>query len=298
MKMLKVMEKRRSTRVYDQAPLDESVMNAIKKVIDSMPVFTGNESVSFEIIENGDTAFEALNGVVGYNGITIEAPHYFLITCSGVAEDYPVVGYLGEWLALHLAKEEVGTCWLTCTGKTDAIASALGINIEGQVAAMMAFGKPNEDKKLSRIYGIGEAPVNTPGEDDQDEASIKDENYAYKKAITEIVYLKTFGTELEAEEINRRGMDEVFYYMRNAPSWGNLQPWKFILDGERIVLTMAKNAELDEEVQLIDSGVAMLYFEVAMRDRGLSGKWYMDTTGIADKCQVADDYRVAAYYSY
>lgn len=298
MKMLKVMEKRRSTRVYDQAPLDESVMTAIQKVIDSMPVFTGNESVSFEIIENGDTAFEALNGIVGYNGLTIQAPHYFLITCSGVSEDYPVVGYLGEWLALHLAKEEVGTCWLTCTGKTEAIASALGMTIDGQVAAMMAFGRPNEDKKLSRIYGIGQAPVNNPGEDASEETMVKDENYAYKKAITEIVYLKTFGNEVEADEIAKRGMDEIFYYMRNAPSWGNLQPWKFILDGERVVLTMAKNPEIDEEVQRIDSGVAMLYFEVAMRDRGLSGKWYMDTTGIAEKCQVATDYNVAAYYSY
>ncbi len=298
MKMLKVMEKRRTVRVYDQAPLEESVMNTIREIIDSMPVFTGHESVSFSILENGDTVYEALNGIVGYNGIMINAPHYFLVTCAGTTEDYQVVGYLGEWLALHLAKENVGTCWLTCTDKSEVIKSRLGIEEEGVVATLIAFGEPNEDKKLSRIYDFAEGPKNDPKKVDKDPVGVKDENYAYKKAITEIVYLKTFGAEVESAEIEKRGFDEVFYYMRNAPSWGNLQPWKFILDGERIVLTMEKNPEIGEDVQRIDAGVAMLYFEVAMHDKGLTGKWYTNVAGVEEKCQVPSTHRVAAYYTY
>lgn len=292
------MEKRRTVRVYDQAPLEESVMNTIKEIIDSMPVFTGHESVSFSILENGETVYDALNGIAGHNGIMINAPHYFLVTCAGTTEDYQVVGYLGEWLALHLAKENVGTCWLTCTDKSDIIKERLGIEDEGVVATMIAFGEPNEDKKLSRIYDFAEGQKNDPRAGENDNVGVKDENYAYKKAITEIVYLKTFGAEMESSEIDKRGFDEVFYYMRNAPSWGNLQPWKFILDGERIVLAMEKNPEIGEDVQRIDAGVAMLYFEVAMHDRGLTGKWYTDVNGIREKCQIPENYRVAAYYTY
>lgn len=300
MKMLKVMEKRRTVRVYDQAPLNEAVLGKIQTMIESMPVFTGTESVNFTILENGETVYEALNGMVGYNGMMINAPHYFLVTCEGAAEDFQVVGYLGEWLALHLAKENVGTCWLTCTGMTEVIKNALGMEIEGEIAALIAFGEPNEDKKLNKIYDFTQTPVNDPNAPDQGakEVGVKDENYAYKKAITEIVYLKTFGNEVDAEEIGKRGLDEVFYYMRNAPSWGNIQPWKFILDGEKIVLTMEVNTEIDMEVQKIDAGVAMLYFEVAMHDKGLTGKWYSDVEGIKEKCQVPENYRVAGYYSY
>lgn len=299
MKMLKVMEKRRTVRVYDGAPLSEAVMGKIQTMIESMPVFTGTESVGFTVLENGETVYDALDGIVGYNGIMINAPHYFLVTCDGTEDNYQLIGFLGEWLALHLAKENIGTCWLTCTGKTEAIKNALGMAFEGEVAAMIAFGEPNEDKKLSRIYDFGQGPVNDPNAVDLGnlEASVKDENYAYKKAITEIVYLKTFGNALDAEEIGKRGMDEVFYYMRNAPSWGNIQPWKFILDGDRIILTMELNPAIDLEVQQIDAGVAMLYFEVAMHDRGLGGQWHSDIEGIAEKCQVPETYRVAGYYA-
>lgn len=297
MKMLKVMEKRRTVRVYDGAPLSEAVMGKIQTMIESMPVFAGTESVQFTVLENGETVYEALDGIVGYNGIMINAPHYFLVTCD-CADDYQVIGFLGEWLALHLAKENIGTCWLTCTGKTAAIKEALSMEFEGEVAAMIAFGEPNEDKKLSRIYDFGSGPVNDPNAvGSGSEATVKDENYAFKKAITEIVYLKTFGNEIDAEEIGKRGMDEVFYYMRNAPSWGNIQPWKFILDGERVVLTMELNPAIDLEVQKIDAGVAMLYFEVAMHDRGLGGKWHTHIDGIAEKCQVPATHRVAGYYA-
>lgn len=298
MKMLKVMEKRRTVREYDAAPLSEVVMKDIQDILESMPIFTGTDRVEFSVLENGDPVYQALDGIAGYNGHMIKAPHYFLVTCSGVENDYEIVGYLGEWLALHLAKIDIGTCWLTCTDKSDLIKARLGLEADGEVAALIAFGEPQEDKKLSKIYGYGETTANQSAKTFADGDVIKDENYAYRKAITEFVYLKTFGSEMTAEEIDKRGMDEVFYYMRNAPSWGNLQPWKFILDGERIVLVVEKNDAIGKDVQRMDAGIAMLYFEVAMHDRGLPGKWLSDVDNFRERLHIPESHEVIGYYGF
>lgn len=297
MKMLKVMEKRRTVREYDATPLSTETMDMIQDVIESMPIFTGTEEVDFTVLESGETVFEALKGLVGYNGYMIEAPHYFLISCSKEASHCQMVGYLGEWLALQLGKRDIGTCWLSVPGQSDAIKEKLNLEIEGTVAALMAFGEPKEDKKLSKIYTFGESTrEQSESEFSPSEGSLKDENYAYKNAITDFVYLKKFGNEMTYDEIAKRGMDEIFYYMRNAPSWGNLQPWKFILDGESVVLAMEINNDLDKHIQDLDAGIAMLYFEVAMHDSGLAGKWYLDADSFKEKLSVPDNYSIIGYY--
>ncbi len=297
MKMLKVMEKRRTVREYDQAPLNAVTMTAIEDLIESMPIFTGTEKVDFIVLENGETVFEALKGVAGYNGHMIEAPHYFLITCSGDAADYQTVGYLGEWLALQLAKKDIGTCWISVNDNREMVQSKLEIEIDGTIAALMAFGEPKEDKKLSKIYTFGETTrQQSQRKFEESDSLVKDENYAYKNAITEFVYLKSFGTEMEYDEIAKRGLDEVFYYMRNAPSWGNLQPWKFILVSDCIVLAMEKNPEIEQYIQDVDAGIAMLYFEVAMHDNGLAGKWNLDTEAYAQKLSIPENYNLIGYY--
>jgi nitroreductase len=297
-KMLKVMEKRRSVREYDVTPLAEPVMKGIKTIIESMPIFTSAEDVNFIVLENGETVFQALDGIIGYNGHMIEAPHYFLVTCSGTGNDFKVVGYLGEWLALHLAKQDIGICWLSCSEKSDVVMERLGLDTHDHVAAVIAFGEPKEGKKLSKIYNFAESPVQLNAKVFADtHTSVKDENYAYRKAITEIVYINAYGNDIEIGEITKRGLEEVFYYMRYAPSWGNLQPWKFILDGERVVLVMEKNEAISMDIQKIDAGIAMLYFEVAMHDCGLPGKWFDDVDQFKEKLNVPETYEVIGYYA-
>ena len=297
MKMLKVMEQRRSVREYDATPLAEPVMRGIKAIIESMPIFTGAEDVNFTVLENGETVFQALDGIIGYNGHMTEAPHYFLVTCSGTGNDFKVVGYLGEWLALHLAKQDIGICWLSCSEKSELVMERLGVETGEHIAALIAFGEPKEGKKLSKIYNFGESPVQSDAKKFADtKTSIKDEHYAYRKAITEIVYINAYGNTVEIDEITKRGLEEVFYYMRYAPSWGNLQPWKFILDGERVVLVMEKNEAISMDIQKIDAGIAMLYFEVAMHDRGLPGKWYDEVDQFKEKLNVPETYEVIGYY--
>lgn len=49
------MEKRRTVREYDPAPLNTVTMTAIEDIIESMPIFTGTEKVDFMVLENGET---------------------------------------------------------------------------------------------------------------------------------------------------------------------------------------------------------------------------------------------------
>lgn len=299
MKMLKVLEKRHSVRAYEQSSLSALVLERVEWLIRDMPELDNSNSIQFSVLHDGEAVYDKLNGVIGYNGIMIKAPHYIMITCEPSDHAYQAIGYLGEWLALSLAQMDIGTCWLEAGSKSALVKEKLNLAEAGTVAALIAFGEPNEEKKLSRIYDTNTAesfsPLTAMGYPYID-ASVKDETYSNRKSIVEIVDLKTFGNQIELEELSQRGLSEIFWYMRLAPSWGNQQPWKFILDGENIVLTIEKNKDISSEIQRIDAGIGMLYFEVATHDKGFSGKWYMDGSEFKERLNIPESHFIAGYF--
>ena len=94
------------------------------------------------------------------------------------------------------------------------------------------------------------------------------------------------------------GIDEVLYYMRLAPSWGNRQPWKFILDGEKIVLVIEKADKVSSHKEHIEAGIAMIYFEVAMHGQGLNGKWTIKCEECENSYDLPEEYFIAGYFGY
>lgn len=300
MKMLKVLEKRKTIRTYEDTPLTDESLDRIQWLLKDLPNVGQSDTLSFEILKNGFEVYDKLNGTIGYNGIMIKAPHYIIITCEGTLKEYQHIGYLGEWIALNFAQMDIGTCWLEAGPKSGQVKELLGLTDTGIVAALIAFGEPNEDKKLSRIYDqsvSGSASALTQMGYPYIDASVKDENYSYRKSVVEIVDLKTFGNEITLAELSQRGLDEIFWYMRLAPSWGNLQPWKFILDGDQIVLTIEINPNLAPSIQRIDAGIGMLYLEIATHDKGFDGHWVFDEADIRQRLSIPETFFIAGYFT-
>ena len=298
MKMLKVVEKRKSVREYKISDLDEKTLEKVVNLTKEIPVIDETVGVEFRFLVEGSKVSKDLDGVSGYYGKMIVAPHYFAVYADKNIESYKYAGYAGEWIILNAGKLDLGTCWIEA-GDSAKAKDLIGYNTDRELVALIAIGWPSHDTNLSAIYSssdINSASSLTDRGYPNVKLGLGNEKESPRMAVTEFVYLKEWDKTLTYDELDQRGLAEAFYYMRLAPSWGNRQPWRFILDGERIVLTVKNDEQLSEQVENIDAGIAMLYFEVAMHDLGISGSWKLSVDN-KESYKIPSDYFVVGYYS-
>jgi len=259
-----------------------------------LPKAVVNEGLEVIVYKNGNELSQKLEGLIGYNNIMINAPHYMLILGNKEEIAYKMTGYLGEWLVLKLIKEDIGSCWVDLNGND--IGEKLGLNVEKDVLGIIAMGYPKSDLKISAIYN-SKKRMGSGGYPNTD-LEYKEDNTTSRKPIEDIVFLSKWGNKITVNELEVRGYAEVFYYMRLAPSWVNRQPWKFILDGTKIVLYIEKDEKVAKNSLLLESGIAMLYFEVAMHGEGIPGYWKLEKIDDEDKYGVPDNYYYVGYYTF
>lgn len=300
MRMLKVVEMRKSVREYKMADFDENTLDKIVNLSKSIPKINENVEIEFRFIVNGEEIAEKLEGVAGYYGKMIKAPHYFAIYSEKDKNSYKYAGYAGEWLILNAAKLEVGTCWIEPGKDSERTKELIGYETDKELLALIALGWPSGEGNVSKIYGSKERvsmSALTEGGYPNFSGGLDKDKISPRVSSSEIVYSKKWNKSVDFEELKNQGLEEVFYYMRLAPSWGNRQPWKFILSGDKIILAVKKNPEVTETVANVDAGIAMLYFEVAMHSYGISGKWEIGMAVDASDYDIPDEYFVVGYYS-
>ncbi|MEG0134117.1 MAG: nitroreductase, partial [Clostridium sp.] len=73
----------------------------------------------------------------------------------------------------------------------------------------------------------------------------------------------------------------------------NRQPWRFIIDGGRVILAVRKDEFASEYEGKIDVGIAMLYFGLIIEMTMFDLKWIL---GKIDKdYNVPSDYEIVGY---
>lgn len=301
MKMLKVIEKRRSVREYKDKALSSKDLQAVMSYCDTYPKLSEKTDVAFKFLEDGSDVASKLDGVAGYSGVMIKAPHYLLVTASASETAYEAAGYAGEYVILNATKHNVGTCWIDGVGQSDKIKELLNISSDQLVIGLIALGYAQYEPRLAKIYDTNMegsvSPLTDLGYPNIDPEYSK-EPVSNRLSIEDISYLKKWGVAVNSEELQKRGYDQVFYYMRMAPSWGNRQPWRFVLDGTKIVLIMERDDRVDDRAEEVEAGIAMLYFEVAMHDIGLPGSWKTDDLADASKYEVPENHFIGGYYTF
>ncbi|BEP30049.1 nitroreductase family protein [Helicovermis profundi] len=300
MKFLKILEKRKSIREYKSKKLSDSHFDLIDSLSNNLPNAVKNQGLEVNIFKDGSIISEKLDGIIGYHGIMIKAPHYLLIFGDENEVAYKMTGYLGEWLVLKLTKEDIGTCWIDVGANDRLIKEKLNLVSHKSVLGIIALGYPKSDARVSSIYAENDDKLiseNRKGYPNTD-IEYKDNIVSRRKPIEDIVFLSKWGNKITAEELDTRNYDEVFYYMRLAPSWTNRQPWKFILDGTKIILYIESSEQENNNYELIESGIAMLYFEVAMHGQGIPGYWNLEKLEDEKKYGAPDNYYYIGYYTF
>ncbi len=300
MTTIEAIQNRKSVREYKEMNLSSADRQVVDEVCKNAPMLFSDTEVKFTFLENGEDVADKLDGTAGYSGVMIRAPHYLLITVTNTDSSYKAAGYIGEYVVLELTKHGIGSCWIDGTSKGDEIKQLLDIKSDDVLVALLSIGYSQYDGKgSSKVFDSNtntSASYTTESGYANIDATKEDLYCSNRKAIEDLCYLKEWGKNVSADELEKRGYDKAFYYMRLAPSWGNRQPWKFILDGMKIVLVIENGRFSDNRLEELDAGIAMQYLQLCMNASGLVGSWIQDDLLDMDGYHIPNNYFIAGQF--
>lgn len=261
-----LIPERKSIRDYKRTLVKEHLLNEIKDFAISGRKLI--EDIEVEIlIKNKDEVYEQLKGVAGYNGNMLEAPHYMVMLSD--RKDYYIenTGYIGENLMLKAFELGVGSCWITFSDESK-VKENLGITSDKELTALIALGYAENKTKVINQMKTG---------DNYSKADMRvvEDNTSERLGIEDVVFMKEWGNQADESDLRLRGLLDGFHYARLAPSTLNRQPWRFIIDDDKVVLAVRDDEHTNEYEEKIDAGIVMLYFEAIIDNTLFDLSWTM-----------------------
>ncbi|MCB5559510.1 nitroreductase [Anaerosalibacter bizertensis] len=249
MLMSNFLRDRKSTREYKDKDVSKETLEKIMEYGEDIEKEIGDKSFKFLLLKNGDKVYELLKGKGGYAGVMIKSPHYIGLEILNDSRDAIIKGsYAMEKLITKVTEYGLGTCWISIESVDEETKKELYDNLEGNIDYILAIGNP--------------VPKN-PFIQEPDSCRL---------SIEDIVFKGEIGKNIAADELESRGLSDLFYYTRFAPSSYNNQPWRFILKDNKIVLILMKD---EDKFSFIDAGIIMYYFENMASAIGITGKWQL-----------------------
>lgn len=259
-----LISNKRSVREFKNKEIKQSDFDTIKEFISNSKKLMPEINTDTKVFGKEDV-YSKLDKIAGYNGHMIEAPYYIIILSEAKEGYIENSGYVGEHLTLKARDLGIDSCWVTFEDSS-LIKERLDIISNKDVTAILALG-----------YG--------------DVVSSK--SSSERLSVDKIVYLDEWGNSTSLEVLEERGLLDAFSFATMAPSTLNRQPWRFILDGGKVVLVVRKDEFASAYEGKIDVGISMLYFGVIIDTTMFDLKWNI---GKIDKdYKIPADYEIVGY---
>lgn len=248
MLMTNFLKNRKSVREFKNRKVNIDILDEIKLYLESLEKEEGTESIKFKLNENGENLYKGLKGIGGYSGVMIQSPHYIGLELVKDNERSTIYGaYYMEKLITKLNLMGLDTCWVSVANVDVATKKEIFGDIVGKVDYILAIG-----------YGKRRNPF-------------INEAFSERIGVEELVFSDKIGNYANGDDLENRGLDDLFYYVRFAPSTLNKQPWRFLLEKDKVTILLKYNKE--ENPNLVDAGIAMYYFESLAKSIGISNNW-------------------------
>lgn len=242
------LNSRKSVRDYKNKEVKKDDMVAIQKGLDDRNL--KSSKYQFTLHTNGDDIYKALDGHGGYGGVMIKAPAYIAMN---VLEEHPQAyleaSYAMEDLETMLADLGLGSCWVTLLEASDVLIKDTFKNPEGRIKYLLATGYP------SRSFNFGS------------------KDFVPKIGVEDYVFRNLEKEPYTMEELEHFGLDDLFYYLRMAPSSKDRQPWRFIIQDNYISLYADDINNLDD---FVDIGIVIYYFDSLAKASNFNPVWEID----------------------
>lgn len=262
----KLILNRKSVREFKKTSIDSKYFNEIENYINNSKKLLPEISVEIRMYEFKD-CYENINELAGYNGYLIQAPNY-IILLSDVKNGYiENSGYIGERLILKARDLGIDSCWITFNN-SDTIKEKLNISTDKEVTAIIALGY--EDNKNTKNKSVSD-----------------------RLSVEEIVFMDQWGKTASVTDLEERYLLDAFSYARMAPSSLNRQPWRFIIDGGKVILAVRSDDFASDYEGKIDTGIAMLYFSLIIDTTMFDLHWHVGN--IEKDYKIPSDYKIVGY---
>jgi len=252
MTFVNLVENRKSTREYQKKLLRLEEIKILEGFLKEINKLQKNIDVDFVFVEDGWQKEDILKGRAGYVGNPILAPQYIALL-SEQKEGYLLnTAYILEQIVLKTVELNIGSCWVSIENDANGLKNDLGIDKPGELVAMIALGYPKTHIPFTKKSGSS------------------------RIGVGDFVFRGEWGKTASHEELEMMGIERVLHSIRLAPSWANLQPWKLIIDNDKIILSVG-GKDVDKKHLMLDAGIMMLYMEKAFNQEGLAAEWSLYT---------------------
>lgn len=283
MNIISILNNRKSVRNYLRDEVNVEILNKIIMHGENSEALNNNIDVQFKLIVDGHQFSKKIRGHAGYFGKVFDAPHYIVVVSEDKNGFLENIGYRMEKLMIKAHELGVSTCWMELLFEHDKMNKILDIkdNYKALVFTPLGYEKASLIDKFLKVENHKEKQRR-----DINEMVTFDKWNNYRKSKT----------ELESTYI------KILDYARLSPSWGNKQPWKFLIDGESLLICCRQEKFVVRKEKLnyykIDCGIIMLYVKLLADAFGVNGKWRVShSRDSLNKYNIPDDYEYVGSFT-
>ncbi len=243
---------RKSIRTFKNKKLNSGSITQVSDIISSINDST--ENVQYKLFLNGDEIAKRLDGKAGYAGVMIKAPAYIGMHILKEEPNAYIYGaYYLEKLISQLKAIGLGSCWVTLLDVDDNELKDIFEYTDGSIRYVLAVGYP------PRELNIGQS------------------TYSSRLGVEDYVFSGDLGNKMTIAELEKLGLDDLFYYLRMAPSSYNNQPWRFVIDDNKVKLYVADPKNVND---FVDVGIIIFYYNELAKTIGMNPKWELNVTKV------------------
>lgn len=251
-------KERISVRTYDDKK--EITRETMAKLNEYIEKLNGpfNPKVRFKIIKTKDIingkslgTYGIIKGVDTYIGAVVEKGNMALEN----------LGYEMEELILYATSLGLGTCWMGGTFSKSSFAKVMEVKDNEIFTIISPIGYKSEDRSfIDKLFRRGQGDR--------------------RKEWLEIFFSKDFYTPID-KDADLGYLNEALENLRLAPSAINRQPWRIVVDGEKVHFfkigkqsQRTKNYHID--LSAVDMGIAIAHFDLTCKERGVYGEFHKE----------------------
>lgn len=257
MKMSDIIRKRRSVRTFDGRVLaDDDVKKILEYAVKVENPFdipiewkmlnAQKDGLSSPVISGTDTY------IAGKMRKTARAEEAF--------------GYAFEKIVLFAESLGIGTTWIAGTMDRKAFERAMNLQEDEVLPCVSPLGYPAPKMSLRETMM---------------RKGIKADK---RKDFDHIFFDADFEHPLSREKAGK--LEPVLEMVRLAPSAVNLQPWRLVVDGDKVHFYEVQKKSMSDgnwDIQKIDMGIALCHFEAGAAECGISAALSTEDPGLASE---------------
>jgi nitroreductase len=249
MDFLAAIHQRVSTRSYADRSVDPALLEGLLSFAENAD-HVSNVPARVALVSGGDAVKDVLTFMIGSYGFVLNAPQLLVGVLPEESETARIdLGYVLEQVVLQATRLGLGTCWITGSYDAERAGNALALTSGEVAAAVCALGYPAE-RGLGRLHS---------------RAVRRLARGHRRKPLNEIVFSERWRGPWTPQDADPT-LVPILEHARLAPSAHNGQPWRFVVDADRVALAVVRPS-------FIDAGIVMSHVTLACAAVERVGHW-------------------------